>query len=72
MENWILGINHGLGIEDYRCTWTRSGCGVLICLDCLLFWDQVRSWLACLKCVGTPLLSSTMSFGVFRVPAIIM
>ena len=38
MENWILGINDGLGIKDDECPWTWWRCGILRKLK--LVWIQ--------------------------------
>ena len=29
LEDWVLGVNDGLGVEDDRCTWNGGGRGVL-------------------------------------------
>jgi len=29
VEDWVLGVDDGLGVEDDGCTWTGGGGGVL-------------------------------------------
>ena len=29
MEDWVLGVDDGLGVEDDGCTWKGPGCRVL-------------------------------------------
>jgi hypothetical protein len=29
VEDWVLGVDDGLGFEDYECAGTGTGCGVL-------------------------------------------
>jgi len=29
VEDWVLGVDDGLGVEDYERAWAGTGCGVL-------------------------------------------